>query len=59
LARARLTFRQTDATRAVRAVIAAGLQVKEFKVAKDGTITVIPGMPEDGPPKDSGGNEWE
>jgi hypothetical protein len=58
MARARLLFRQSDATRAVRAVVAAGLQVRAVEISTDGTIKVIPGAPENGC-KESGGNEWE
>jgi hypothetical protein len=40
-------------------VVAAGLQVKAVEIAADGTVKVIPGVPESGALKDSGGNEWE
>jgi hypothetical protein len=52
-------FRQSDLTRAVRAVVAAGLRVAGVKVSAQGDIEVVTGdeRVHDSPPK--GGNEWD
>jgi hypothetical protein len=58
MARARLAFRQTDMTRAVRAVEAAGKRVARVEVDRDGKIVVIVGEPSK--TEASGeGNEWD
>jgi hypothetical protein len=41
MARGKLTFRETDATRAIKAARRAGLEVTGMEVAKDGTIRVL------------------
>lgn len=41
-----LRFKQRDVTRATRAVLAAGLQVKEVRVDKNGDITLVPAQPQ-------------
>ncbi len=59
MVRARSTFRQRDLTRAVKAVIAAGLHVAGVKVSAQGDIEVVTG---DGRAHDSPapeGNEWD
>jgi len=52
-------FRQRDLTRAVKAVIAAGLRVAGVKVSAQGDIEVVTGdeRVHDSPPQ--GGNEWD
>jgi hypothetical protein len=52
-------FRQSDLTRAVRAVVAAGLRVAGVKVSAQGDIEVVTGEERvhDSPPQ--GGNEWD
>jgi hypothetical protein len=37
------TFRQIDITRAIKATVAAGLQVTKVEVGQDGRIIVVPG----------------
>jgi hypothetical protein len=59
MARAPSTFRQQDVTRAVKAVVAAGLHVAVVKVSAQGDIEVVTGQERvhDSPPQ--GGNEWD
>ncbi len=53
------TFRQRDLTRAVKAVVAAGLRVAGVKVSAQGDIEVVTGdeRVHDSPPQR--GNEWD
>ena len=57
--RRQAAFRQRDVTKAVRAVIAAGLRVAGVKVSAQGDIEVVTGdeRVHDSPPQ--GGNEWD
>ena len=48
MARHKAAFQQGDATRAVRAVHAAGLKVARVEIEKGGKIVVIPRKPEKG-----------
>jgi len=41
MARARSTFRQQDVTRAVKAVVAAGVGIARVEIDKEGKITII------------------
>ena len=47
MARGRCTFRQTDAARAAKAAISAGLKVQRIEIDKDGRIIIVTG--EDAP----------
>jgi hypothetical protein len=66
MARGNCTFKQRDATAAVKAVVAAGCKVTRVEVEKDGKIIVIVGEPEE-PARDgrvdqfesTGRNEWD
>jgi hypothetical protein len=39
------TFRQSDVTRALKGVRAAGFGVERVEIGKDGKIVVVPGKP--------------
>jgi hypothetical protein len=41
MARARSAFRQQDVTRAVKAVVAAGVGIARVEIDKEGKITII------------------
>ena len=49
------TFQQRDLTKAVKAVVAAGLRVVGVKVAADGKIEVVTGEGEAKP----AGSDWD
>jgi hypothetical protein len=59
MARARSTFRQQDVTRAVKAVIAAGLKVAGVKVSAQGDIQVLTNDAKVQDPPTQGENEWD
>jgi hypothetical protein len=56
MSRGPLRFKQADVTRAVRAVTAAGVEVREVMVDANGAIRVIVGKP---PAVPDGINEWD
>jgi hypothetical protein len=51
MSRGRCTFRQQDATRAVRAAVAAGLEVQRIEIERDGRIIVVTGKQEPAGPQ--------
>jgi hypothetical protein len=59
MSRRQAAFRQSDLTKAVKAVIAAGLHVACVKVRAQGDIEVVTGdeRMQDSPAH--GGNEWD
>jgi hypothetical protein len=59
VSRRRAAFRQSDETKAVKAIIAAGLPVAGVKVSAQGDIEVVTGdeRMQDSPTQ--GGNEWD
>jgi hypothetical protein len=58
--RGRCTFRQRDLTRALRATVAAGIEVQRTEIYTDGKIILVAGKPRESP-RDSGDqhNEWD
>jgi hypothetical protein len=61
LGRGRGAFRQRDVTKAIKAVIAAGVEVARVKIDHDGNIVVETGMriTNNGNAHDDGRNEWD
>jgi hypothetical protein len=60
MARDCCTFRQRDVTRAVKAVVAAGVEVARVEVDKEGRIVVVAGKPPEAPREGaSERNEWD
>jgi len=59
MSRRRAAFRQSDVTKAVKAVVAAGLHVAGVKVTAQGDIEVVTDdeRMQDSPTQ--GGNEWD
>jgi hypothetical protein len=58
--RSQCTFRQSDVTKAVRAVVAAGVGVARVEVDRNGKIVVIAGAPaHDDPDGGADRNEWD
>jgi hypothetical protein len=58
MSRGPCSFKQQDVTRALRATVAAGIEVQRVEIGKDGKIVVyVAKMPE--PVDDNGGNEWD
>jgi hypothetical protein len=56
--RGQCTFKQSDVTKAVKAVVAAGVQVARVEVDKEGRIVVVAGQAgvlEEG----TEGSEWD
>ena len=59
MARGPATFKQRDVRAAVRAVVAAGVEVARVEVDKEGKITVITGKPQAAENDKGGPNEWD
>jgi hypothetical protein len=57
--RGALTFRQSDVTRAVKAVVAAGVEVVRVEVDRQGRISVIAGKPSGQSGDEPPSNEWD
>jgi hypothetical protein len=59
MSRRQAAFRQSDVTKAVRAVIATGLHVAGVKVSAQGDIEVVTGDERAHDPPAPEGNEWD
>jgi hypothetical protein len=59
MTRAPSTFRQQDVTRAIRAVVAAGVGIARVEIDKAGKITIITADAADGRNEVTEGNEWD
>jgi hypothetical protein len=59
MSRGPLTFKQRDVTAAVKAVVAAGVEVARIKIGKDGSIEINTGKPAEFEPEGRGENEWD
>jgi hypothetical protein len=59
MSRRQAAFRQSDVTKALKAMIAAGLPVAGVKVSAQGEIEIVTGdeRAQDSPAQ--GGNEWD
>jgi hypothetical protein len=55
--RAPCLFRESDMRRAIKAAVAAGLEIARVEIAKDGAIVVVPGKP--CPGTGGGLNPWD
>jgi hypothetical protein len=56
MARGQSAFKQSDVTRALRAVSAAGQPIQRVEIDREGKIVVFVGKPEE---QDTEGNEWD
>jgi hypothetical protein len=60
MSRGPLRFKQADVTRAVRAVVAAGVEVREVVIDSTGAIRLIAGKPANTEaPVNEETNEWD
>jgi hypothetical protein len=59
MARGPSTFKQRDVTAAVKAVVAAGVEVARVEVGNDGRIIVVTGKPPAAEAEGRGGDVWD
>lgn len=60
MARGACTFKQQDVTRALKATVAAGIEVQRIEIGKDGKIVILAGPPAEAPEKEAATpNEWD
>jgi bifunctional DNase/RNase len=57
--RGQCIFRQGDVTKAVKAVVAAGVHVARVEVDRAGRIVVVAGKPSDSVALATESNEWD
>ena len=53
------TFLQTDVKRAVKAVLAAGVEIARVEIEKDGRIILVTGNPPEAQDANGERNEWD
>jgi hypothetical protein len=53
------TFKQKDLTKAVKAMVKAGISVKRVEIDKSGKIVMVAAKPEDEGGKNPEENEWD
>jgi hypothetical protein len=59
MARGPCTFKQQDVTRALRATIAAGIEVQRVEIDRNGKITVVTAESQAEAREGGGAGEWE
>jgi hypothetical protein len=59
MSRAPSAFRQQDVTRALRATVAAGIEVQRVEIEKDGRIVVVAGKAKQSAEQGGTVNEWD
>jgi hypothetical protein len=59
MSRGRWSFRQSELTRAVRAVRNAGVEVMRVEVDRAGKIVVVAGKPDENQAPEGEANEWD
>jgi hypothetical protein len=61
MSRRQCTFKQRDVTKAVKAIVAAGVQIERVEVGKDGKIVIVTAKPTESIVKDGPDyhNEWD
>ena len=52
-------FRQADLSRAIRAMIAAGLEIGPVKIDPSGTIVILPARKGEAQSSETRNNEWD
>ena len=58
MARGRVSFKERDLARALRAARKSGVQMQRIEIDREGRIVMIPGKPYDDPAKQNE-NEWD
>lgn len=59
MARGPCTFKQQDVTRALRATVAAGIDVQRVEIDRDGKIVVVTAAPQATASDARGDSEWD
>jgi hypothetical protein len=59
LMRRPLIFKKTDLTRALKGVLAAGMEIGRIEISKEGVIVMVTGKPEEPPDASAEENEWD
>ena len=59
MSRGQQTFRQSDVTRALRAIVKAGIAVRRVEIERNGKIVLVAATPRDGDGDKPEENEWD